>query len=132
MSEPTATPQRTEEPAQRGESEHVVREVPATYGTTMEAVALDARHLELARPWPNLVGQRLLITVVPLPEIREAASADQRDSRQRQAIERAARFRQRLQRKYGVLPSCVDDIRAMREERDEDLEAARAGRHAIA
>jgi len=39
--------------------------------------------------------------------------------KRRKAFEKAVQFSHKLQEKYGVLPSSVDDIREMREELDD-------------
>jgi hypothetical protein len=55
---------------------------------------------------------------------RLIAEATEREMRKRQRLEALERVRalgDELRRKYGEMPSCVEDIRQMREERDAEI-----------
>jgi len=59
---------------------------------------------------------------------RAIAEATEREIRKRQrlkALERARALGDELRRKYGEMPSCVEDIRQMREERDAEITGLR-------
>ena len=59
---------------------------------------------------------------------RAIAEATEREIRRRQrlkALERARALGDELRRKYGEMPSCVEDIRQMREERDAEITGLR-------
>ena len=55
---------------------------------------------------------------------RVIAEATEREIRKRQRLEALERVRtlgDELRQKYGEMPSCVEDIRQMREERDAEI-----------
>jgi predicted transposase YdaD len=59
---------------------------------------------------------------------RVIAAAAEREIRRRQRLEALERVRalgDELERKYGEMPSCVEDIRQMREERDAEITSLR-------
>ena len=59
---------------------------------------------------------------------RVIAEATEREIRRRQRLEALERVRalgDELERKYGEMPSCVEDIRQMREERDAEITGLR-------
>jgi metal-responsive CopG/Arc/MetJ family transcriptional regulator len=59
---------------------------------------------------------------------RVIAAATEREIRRRQRLESIERLRalqEEFRRKYGEMPSCVEDIRQMREERDADITGLR-------
>ena len=59
---------------------------------------------------------------------RMIVEATEREIRRRQRLEALERVRalgDELERKYGEMPSCVEDIRRMREERDAEITGLR-------
>ncbi|PIU55224.1 MAG: hypothetical protein COS88_05230 [Chloroflexi bacterium CG07_land_8_20_14_0_80_51_10] len=53
--------------------------------------------------------------------IAEATAQELKQRQRLEALERARALGDELARKYGVMPSCVEDIRQMREERDAQI-----------
>jgi len=57
--------------------------------------------------------------------IAEAAEQEIRRRKRLQALERVRALGDEFRRKYGEMPSCVEDIRQMREERDAEITGLR-------
>ena len=57
--------------------------------------------------------------------VTEALKAEIRRQEQWEAFERVRRLGDALLAKYGEMPSCVDDINQMREERDAEITGLR-------
>ena len=57
--------------------------------------------------------------------IAEATARELRRRRRLETIERLQRPQAELREKYGQIPSCVEDIRQLREERDAEVSGLR-------
>ncbi len=57
--------------------------------------------------------------------IAEATEREIRRRRRLESIERLRTLQEEFRQKYGEMPSCVEDIHEMREERDDELAGLR-------
>ncbi|HDN79964.1 MAG: hypothetical protein DRI61_01545 [Chloroflexi bacterium] len=57
--------------------------------------------------------------------IAEATEREIRRRKRMESLERIKALQEELYRKYGEMPSCVEDIRQMREERDAEITGLR-------